>query len=638
MSVPFEQARYALEEHFGYQDFRPGQLGVVEALLAGRDALAVMPTGAGKSVCYQVPGIVLDGVTLVVSPLVSLMGDQVRGLHEAGVRAAYVNSALSPAQQEEVLRRALAGEYDLLYVAPERLDDQRFVEFAASARIPLLAVDEAHCVSQWGQDFRPSYLRIGQFIQQLPQRPAVAALTATATARVREDIVRLLDLRDPYQVVTGFDRPNLRFGVERLESAKKLARIIAYVRAHGQDSGVVYCSTRKNVEKVHAELVAAGILATRYHAGLDAGERQRNQREWINDDAAVMVATNAFGMGIDKSNVRYVIHHNMPASIEAYYQEAGRAGRDGLPSECLLLWNDADVSTCRFFLEQDAENESMTPEEVEAARASRRRMLAAMEGYCLTCGCLREYMLRYFGDEAAAGVPGCGNCSNCEGEFRAVDVTTEARAVMRCVQELRGRFGKGMVVDVLRNTNPAKLAQFGLDSAQCLGSVSMPAAQLKEIIELLVAGGYLEVTEGKFPLVGFGPRFREVASPEFQLQMKQVVRKRKQGRGSGMSAAGGLRAGTGVGGVKRAGASGVSGTASYDPDLFGRLRALRKRLSAEAGIAPYLVFSDAALRDMCARLPKTEGEFLEVNGVGAKKLETYGKVFLEEIAAYLQQA
>lgn len=675
MPVPIEQALYALEMHFGHKGFRPGQRGVVEALLAGRDALAVMPTGAGKSVCYQVPGIVLDGVALVISPLVSLMGDQVRSLHEAGVRAAYVNSTLSPAQQSEALAGALAGECDLLYVAPERLDDPRFIEFAHAARIPLIAVDEAHCVSQWGQDFRPSYLRIGQFIEQLPARPAVAALTATATQRVRDDIVRLLGLRDPYQVVTGFDRPNLHFAVERLEPAKKLARIVAHARQHPDDSGVVYCSTRKNVEKVHEELLRAGVRAVRYHAGLDAGERQRNQREWINDDAAVMVATNAFGMGIDKSNVRYVIHCNMPASIEAYYQEAGRAGRDGLPSECLLLWSDGDLSTCRFFLEQDSDNDGLTPEEAEVARAARRRMLAAMEGYCLTCGCLRRYMLDYFGDDGSggeaaggeiavgatapgdvAGCPaeasagrdglsaesagagdadgadgagasaasGCGNCSNCEGSFEAVDVTEQARAVMRCVQELRGRFGKGTVVDVLRGTNPAKLAQFGLDRAACLGTVDMPAAQLKEVIELLAAGGYLEVTEGKFPVVGFGLRFREAASPEFRLLMKRVVRKPKARE---RAVAGRRGRATGAGGF----AAAVDAT--YDEALFERLRALRKRLAQEAGIAPYMVFSDAALRDMCARLPETEEQFLEVNGVGAKKLETYGNAFLEEIAA-----
>lgn len=397
------RAYEALRRHFGYESFRPGQEGAVDAVLAGRDVLAVMPTGAGKSVCYQVPGVVLGGLTLVISPLVSLMGDQVRALVDAGVRGAYLNSTLTPGQQAVVLRRALAGAYQIMYVAPERLSDPRFVAFAQEASIPLVAVDEAHCVSQWGQDFRPSYLAIGDFIAQLPVRPVVAAFTATATRRVSRDIARLLGLRDPYRVVTGFDRPNLYFGVERLEPKRKLARIVSHALDHPLDSGIVYCSTRKDVDKVHAALAAAGVRAVRYHAGMPTAERERNQHAFIADDAPVMVATNAFGMGIDKSNVRYVIHHNMPGSIEAYYQEAGRAGRDGQPSSCLLFWSDGDVSTCRFFIEQDSGNEELTREEADAVRAGQRRMLEAMCGYCRTTGCLRSYILDYFEDARYRG-------------------------------------------------------------------------------------------------------------------------------------------------------------------------------------------------------------------------------------------
>ena len=417
-----DDAHRALRDCFGYEDFRLGQKSVIEAILAGRDVLAVMPTGAGKSLCYQIPSIVLPGVAIVVSPLVSLMGDQVRALVQAGVHAAYLNSTLSPAAQGRVIERARAGEFDIVYVAPERLEDARFVDFASHARIALIAVDEAHCVSQWGQTSRPSYLQIGTFIAQLPARPAVCALTATATERVRDDIVRLLGLSDPYRIVTGFDRPNLHFAVERAEPKRKLARIAAYALEHASDSGIVYCSTRKDTEVVCDALVSAGVRATRYHAGLPAAERAANQQAFICDDAPVMVATNAFGMGIDKSNVRYVLHHNMPASIEAYYQEAGRAGRDGLPSECLLFWSEKDLSTCRFFIEQESSNEELSPEEAEAVRQTRRRMLAAMEGYCVTCGCLREYLLRYFGEESEAGGPAkCGNCSNCEGGFERVE-------------------------------------------------------------------------------------------------------------------------------------------------------------------------------------------------------------------------
>ncbi len=634
MGSLMEQAREVLRTHYGYEDFRPGQRGVIEALLAGRDALAVMPTGAGKSVCYQIPGVVLSGVALVISPLVSLMGDQVRSLSEVGIRAAYLNSTLSQYDQASVLESARAGECELLYVAPERLDDPRFLAFAKSASIPLLAVDEAHCVSQWGQDFRPSYLAIGDFIAQLPKRPTVVALTATATEHVRRDIVRLLGLRNPYRLVAGFDRPNLSFSVEHAEPSKKLQKVLAYVRAHAGETGVVYCNTRKNVEKVQEALAAQGVSAVRYHAGLDSAERMRNQRAWINEDAEVIVATNAFGMGIDKPNVRYVVHFNMPSSVEAYYQEAGRAGRDGLDSDCVLYWSDGDLATCRFFLEQDGENDVLSPEEREVARSARRRMLAAMEGYCLTCECLRSYILRYFGegtaredDSRTSGVDAqegararCGKCSNCRGDFKAIDVTAEAKAVMRCVQELRGQYGKGIVVDVLRGTGKGRLEQFGLDQAKTFNTVSLSQAQVKEVIELLAAGEYLSITEGKFPKVGFGPRFREVASPDFSLRMKQVAHE-------------------GARRLSKGGSFGSSGTpsasnAAYDKDLFERLRALRKKIAQEGGLAPYMVFGDAVLRDMCARLPANESEFLDVSGVGEKKLESYGEAFLAEIAAY----
>lgn len=664
MAVPMEQALLALQMQFGYDSFRPGQEEVVEALLAGRDALAVMPTGSGKSICYQVPAIAQAGTALVISPLVSLMGDQVKALRDLGIQAAYLNSTLSSFEQNELMDDALDGRYDLIYVAPERLDDARFVAFAQKLAIPLIAVDEAHCVSQWGQDFRPSYLHISDFINALPQRPPIAALTATATKRVRKDIVNLLGMRCPSVSVTGFDRPNLHFSVERLEPSKKLARILSYVRARQGQCGVIYCSTRKNVEKVHRELVEYGLSAARYHAGLDPDERRRNQRFWIDDDTPVIVATNAFGMGIDKPDVRFVIHYNMPGSIEAYYQEAGRAGRDGDPAECILYWSDGDLSTARFLLEQppSAPQDNLAPESQQNAIAARRRMLASMEGYCLTCTCLRRYILDYFDDDpttvandgpdainaeraqaraagrsgacadkspnalaatgAAAHTGKCGNCSNCDGHFVPIDVTDQARAVMRCVQELRGRFGKGVVADVLRGANPERLAQFGLEKAKCFGTVDMPQNQLKEVIELLAAGGYLEITEGKYPLVGFGPRFREAAQADFKLQMKKVARKTVSGNRNASPSA-----------PSRSALRSAS-DAGYDASLFERLRALRKQLAVEGGLAPYMVFGDAALRDMCRRLPQNEDEFLQVSGVGEKKLESYGAAFLDEISQW----
>lgn len=736
MEANITQSGQVLRDFFGYDSFRAGQREVIEAILRGRDCLGVMPTGAGKSICYQVPALVLAGsrrlgssgetggqgatdspsnsgyngsyvlgefvpqrtLTLVVSPLVSLMSDQVIGLSSSGIPAAYLNSQLSAAQQAEVLSRAAAGAYALLYIAPERLSDPRFQSFASAVPIPFVAVDEAHCVSQWGQDFRPSYLEIGKFIASMPERPVVAAFTATATPRVADDIVRLLGLCDPLRVTTGFDRPNLHFAVYQLPEKKKLARIAAHALANPSESGIVYCSTRKAVESVHAALLEAGVKATRYHAGLSSAERSANQRAFVNDDAPIMVATNAFGMGIDKSNVRFVIHHNMPGSLEAYYQEAGRAGRDGEPSECMLLWNDSDIATARFFIEQETGNEVLTPEEQQVVRASQRRRLAAMTGYCMTVECLRAYILRYFGEELSAGgssvlsgvdssagaaaepniepsiepnigqsagmgansnthpyaepganqnanpnanmgvkpvktpqsvmldKKGCGNCSNCGGAIDAIDVTTTARSVMRCVHELRGRYGKGIVADVLCGSQSQKVREFGLVRAKTYNIIDGSTALVKEVIELLTAGEYLEISEGRYPLVGLGPRAREAATDEFRLYMKRV--KKVAEATSGKSSSGK----TSKGKSRQLAEQHSALETAAQRDLFERLRQLRKRLADEEGVPPYIVFSDAALRSMCALMPKTEEEFLEVNGVGPTKLKRYGKSFLEEIS------
>lgn len=617
-----EAARAVLRERFGYEVFRTGQAHIIEQLLAGRDCLAVMPTGAGKSLCYQIPAVVMTGLTVVVSPLVSLMEDQVRALLAAGVRGSYLNSSLTPAQQATVLQRALAGSYDIMYVAPERLTDPRFIEFAEQASIPLIAIDEAHCVSQWGQDFRPSYLMIGSFIAQLPERPVVAALTATATERVRTDIVDLLGLQDPFRITTGFDRPNLHFAAEQLSTNRKLARLMAHIGEHKGESGIVYCSTRKDVEKVHETLVEAGVSAGYYHAGLTHAVRQQAQAAFVNDDTLVLVATNAFGMGIDKSNVRYVIHYNMPSSLEAYYQEAGRAGRDGEPAECLLLWNDGDIATCRFFIERDLENETLSDEEREGVRARQRRLLAAMTGYCLTTHCLREHILHYFGEVAEGS---CDNCSNCEGAFEAIEVTKQARAVMRCVQEMRGRYGKTTVAEVLSGSRSRKVIDFGLQGMRSYGVLeneSMP--RIKEIVEILASEGYLDISEGSYPLVGFGLRYREAAADDFKLLMKRPAPKVVRLPGARDAVGGGA-------GVKKP--KGAVGLNAADADLFERLRALRKRIASEEVIPPYVVFSDATLRAMCLARPRTPEQLLEVSGVGATKLERYGAQFLAEINA-----
>ena len=655
----------ALKRYFGYDSFRPGQSGLVDAILAGRDVLGVMPTGAGKSVCYQIPATLLPGVTIVISPLISLMRDQVDALNDAGIPAAYVNTTQGGDEQAMVLAQAAQGDIKLLYVAPERLETERFRNFATRVPISLVAVDEAHCVSQWGQDFRSSYLGIGEFIAGLPARPTVAAFTATATERVRRDIIGILGLNAPQVTVTVFDRENLYFDVLKIETKYKAAWVARYVAEHPDESGIVYCATRKETEALAAALnhtvpalrgaaggsaadsvMRDGPVAVAYHGGMPANVRNQAQRDFVTDAVPVVVATNAFGMGIDKSNVRYVIHHNMPESIEAYYQEAGRAGRDGEPSRCTLLWNESDIVTRRRLLDMDNDNERLTPEERETVRMSKRRLLDGMIGYCRTTDCLHVYMTRYFGENTSRTGTCTGGCTNCDSTFETLDVTDIARSISRCVHDamydyddqgrptcgpVRQGLGSGKIVAILRGSKAKDLIARHLDRCPSYGRLhDAPEARIRDVLSQMATDGFLSIAEGRLPIVGFGQRAAETVAPEFRYEIKRVERK-AAGAGTGVTSR--------TDSSSKSAASDGPALGSYAPDdenetLFQKLRELRLSIARENSLPPYMVFNDRTLRDMARLRPITDAQFLAVNGVGDSKLAKYGKRFMEAIAGF----
>ena len=655
----------ALKRYFGYDSFRPGQSGLVDAILAGRDVLGVMPTGAGKSVCYQIPATLLPGVTIVISPLISLMRDQVDALNDAGIPAAYVNTTQGGDEQAMVLAQAAQGDIKLLYVAPERLETERFRNFATRVPISLVAVDEAHCVSQWGQDFRSSYLGIGEFIAGLPARPTVAAFTATATERVRRDIIGILGLNAPQVTVTGFDRENLYFDVLKIETKYKAAWVARYVAEHPDESGIVYCATRKETEALAAALnhtvpalrgaaggsaadsvMRDGPVAVAYHGGMPADVRNQAQRDFVTDAVPVVVATNAFGMGIDKSNVRYVIHHNMPESIEAYYQEAGRAGRDGEPSRCTLLWNESDIVTRRRLLDMDNDNERLTPEERETVRMSKRRLLDGMIGYCRTTDCLHVYMTRYFGESTPRTGTCTGGCTNCDSTFETLDVTDIARSISRCVHDamydyddqgrptcgpVRQGLGSGKIVAILRGSKAKDLIARHLDRCPSYGRLhDAPEVRIRDVLSQMATDGFLSIAEGRLPIVGFGQRAAETVAPEFRYEIKRVERK-AAGAGTGVTSR--------TDSSSKSAASDGPALGSYAPDdenetLFQKLRELRLSIARENSLPPYMVFNDRTLRDMARLRPITDAQFLAVNGVGDSKLAKYGKRFMEAIAGF----
>ncbi|MGL5675222.1 MAG: DNA helicase RecQ [Cellulosilyticaceae bacterium] len=593
-----EKAQELLKQYFGYDQFRKGQEEIITHLLEGQDALGIMPTGAGKSICYQIPAMVMEGMTIVISPLISLMKDQVDALGEVGIPAGVLNSSLSALEYKQVIEKAMDGKYKLLYVAPERLDTVDFLTLSMEVPIAMVAVDEAHCVSQWGHDFRPSYTQIASYIRRLPKRPIVAAFTATATPKVKEDIGRLIELQNPYTLVTGFDRPNLYFEVQKPQH--KYEWIANYLDGIKEQCGVIYCATRKNVDALYERLLKHGIKVSRYHAGLPEGERKEQQEAFLYDQTQIMVATNAFGMGIDKSNIRFVIHYNMPKNMESYYQEAGRGGRDGVDAKCILLYSAADIMTNRLLIENSQDTRDL---------AAEYEKLNQMVDYCNTEGCLRSYILQYFGEEA---IEACGKCGNCQSEVEKRDITIDAQKILSCIKRMGERFGSGMVVDVLKGSNTQKIRQFRFDTLSTYGLMADYTKEvIKEMMSFLIAEKYIGLEGGEYPTLALTPRAYGVLKGQEEVWMRLMIQKEQVAT--------------------------TEVTLPIDEVLLSLLSRLRKEMADEQHVPPFMVFSDATLYEMATYFPTTEEEMLRVSGVGQMKYEKYGQRLEKAIATYVEE-
>lgn len=602
-----------LKKYFGYDTFRTAQETLIDSILEGKDTFGIMPTGAGKSLCFQIPALMMEGITLVISPLISLMKDQVGNLNQAGIHAAYLNSSLTAGQYFKALDFARQGRYPIIYVAPERLMTDSFLGFALNTKISMVAVDEAHCISQWGQDFRPSYLKIVEFIKKLPVRPVVSAFTATATKEVRDDVIDILELQNPTVITTGFDRSNLFFGV--MAPRDRYAAVRNYLETHPKQSGIIYCLTRKNVEEVCERLIKDGFAATRYHAGLSDAERRKNQEDFIYDRVPIICATSAFGMGIDKSDVRFVLHYGMPKNLEEYYQEAGRAGRDGEPSECILYYAGQDVITNQLFIENNQDNQEMDEFTQALVKERDRERLKKMTFYCFTNECLRDYILKYFGEY---GSHYCGNCSNCLTQFEEVDIADIARAMIGCVESSRQRYGVTVIIDTLHGANTAKIRQYGMDRNPYYGKLAkVPAYKLRQIMNFLQLKEYLTVTNDEYAVVKLTANSGVIMEAGEPLMMKMA---KEQEKGSKADSRG----------HKRKISAAIGG---QDENLFEKLRALRMEIAREEKVPPYIVFSDKTLAHMCVVKPKSKQEMLTVSGVGQFKYEKYGERFLTCIAS-----
>ncbi len=603
-----------LKSYFGYDEFRGGQIELVSSILNGEDTVGIMPTGAGKSICFQVPALMFEGITLVISPLISLMKDQVMALVQSGVSCAYLNSSLNPTQQYKMLENARNGAYKIIYVAPERLTSEDFLSFAQNVQIDMVTVDEAHCISQWGQDFRPSYMEIPNFIAQLPKRPIVSAFTATATLKVREDIIDKLNLNEPLVLVTGFDRENLHFAV--VNPRKKMPALLEFLAGHENENGIIYCMSRKNTEKVCQQLCELGYSATRYHAGLTTGERHENQDDFLYDRKKIMVATNAFGMGIDKSNVNFVVHYNMPKDLESYYQEAGRAGRDGTSSHCLLIYNAQDVRTNEWLIDHPNGEDSEEIDPIKHEQDMQR--LRQMTFYSTTNNCLRAFILKYFGENPEQF---CGNCSNCQTQFDLVDVTVEAQKIISCVKRMGERFGIAFVIDVLRGSKNQKIYQWGFQDLSTYGIMEdTSTVTARNIADFLIQEGYLVKEDEQYRIVKLGARAKELLTKDAKLEMKLAREKPKYDKSETRAR------------KRKKTFDSLPENREY---IFEIIRLERARIAAGLNVPAFQIFSDKTLVDMANKCPTTDEEFLQVNGVGEFKLQKFGEDFMGVIRAYL---
>ncbi len=589
----YNEALKALQKYYGYKDFRASQKDVIESILSKKDTLAIMPTGGGKSICYQIPAMLFQGLTIVISPLISLMKDQVDNIVDLGINAAYINSSLSNKEISNIIEHLRAGNIKLLYLAPERLESEEFCQLMRMLDIAQIAIDEAHCVSQWGHDFRTSYRYIPKFINMLPQRPLVTAFTATATEEVREDIIRLIGLKEPEVFISGFDRKNLKINV--LKIGDRSSYLLNYIAENKEQSGIIYAATRKEVDSIYEKLQLKGVSVSRYHAGLSDDERKKNQEDFVYDRINVMVATNAFGMGIDKSNVRYVIHYNMPKNIESYYQEIGRAGRDGEGSECIMLFGAQDIMTQKYLIEVGV----LAPDR----KINEYKKLQNMIDFIHHNGCLRKYILNYFGEQVE--YEECGNCSSCLSEGELVDKTVDAQKVLSCIYRMKRDFGVNTIVDVLRGSAQKKILQYKFNELSTYGIMKEYSKEyLSNFINMLISHGFISLKEGEYPTVVLNTQSMKVLKSEEKVVFKEVMKVKK---------------------------------ITSDNELFEILRALRKEIASSEGVPPYFIFGDAVLKEMSTKFPVNQSQMMDISGVGQKKYEKYGELFIEKISQYVEE-